>query len=110
MRGLRLSVVRRGYRFLMIATDVSEWQEEVTSRTDDTFAFGEPARLAVNGGQWRRAVRAVTGLFEERDRHQPIGPTIAKLGGVVVAITAITLVVLAALAVGTVLVTRAVLG
>jgi hypothetical protein len=62
---------------------------------DDAFAFGEPFdtdRLPYRIDLSQTLRRATQGFFAERDPDRPIGVTLAKVLGVVVALVAIAMV------------------
>jgi hypothetical protein len=68
-----------------------------TNLSDDTIILGEPADPVEYEIAWSELIHSVTGgFFDERDPACPIGPTVAKLAGVVAAVTGVVLAVLAA--------------
>jgi hypothetical protein len=86
--------------------------------TGDTYVLGRPARSSVNEPShlrhdvdWNGLVRSATaGFFEERERGCPIRPTLAKILGVIVALTGLALITLAVIAALGIWTIRAMLG
>jgi hypothetical protein len=74
-------------------------------RSGDAFVLGEPARTGpseparlVHDVDWTRVVRSLTtDFFDGRDPTCSVGTTVAKMLGVVVGLTGIALITLAAL-------------
>jgi hypothetical protein len=77
--------------------------------SSDTFVLGEPARPARTGPSeparlvhdvdWTRVARSLTrGFFDGRDPTCSVGTTLAKMLGVVVGLTGVSLITLGALA------------
>jgi hypothetical protein len=108
-----------GYPPLVVATDQTggsrgsealQAPERERSPSGDIFVLGEPADPLLDI-DWTATLRGVTReFFADRDTDRPLGQTVAKLAGVIVALTAVALVVLAAFVLGTIVLLRPALG
>ncbi len=83
---------------MAITTEVTEerdtrsgGQPGLDLRPRDVFTFGEPSRIPFQFQQTMRSV--ASGFFEGRDTSCSIPSTLTKIGGVVLAVTAVMLCV-----------------
>jgi hypothetical protein len=86
-----------GYLDVVAITSEQIWDAPALPEPppDDAFVFGEPFdpdRLPYRIDLSRTLRRATQGFFAERDPDRPIGVTLAKVLGVVVALVAIAMV------------------
>jgi hypothetical protein len=91
----------------MAITSEQVWDIEEAATTapppGDRFVFGRPTWRATGESahllydvDWNRAIRAVTtGFFDDRDPRCSTRSTVAKIGGVIVALSGIAIVTIA---------------